>query len=50
MQMCLDLLAKGKLNARKMITHNFSLTDINKAFETAQDKEKTGAVFVALTV
>ncbi|GAB3279378.1 galactitol-1-phosphate 5-dehydrogenase [Larkinella harenae] len=50
MQMCLDLLAKGKLNAQKLITHQFSLDEINQAFETAQDKEKTHAVFVALTI
>jgi L-iditol 2-dehydrogenase len=50
MQMSLDLLAKGKLNAKKMITHSFPLDDINKAFETAQNKKETGAVFVALTV
>ncbi|WP_129714706.1 zinc-binding dehydrogenase [Pedobacter sp. SYP-B3415] len=50
MQMCIDLVAKGKLNAKKLITHTFALDDINKAFETAQDKENTGAVFVALTV
>ncbi|CCH55346.1 alcohol dehydrogenase GroES domain protein [Fibrisoma limi BUZ 3] len=50
MQMCLDLLAKGKLNARKLITHSFPLDEINKAFETAQDKEHTHAVFVALTI
>lgn len=50
MQMCLELLTKGKLNAKKLITHRFSLDDINKAFETAQEKEKTGAVFVALTM
>jgi L-iditol 2-dehydrogenase len=50
MQMCLDLLAKGKLNAKKMITHSFPLTQINKAFETAQNKAETKAVFVALTV
>ncbi|RVU00478.1 alcohol dehydrogenase [Mucilaginibacter limnophilus] len=50
MQMCLDLVANGKLNAKKLITHSFSLDDINKAFETAQNKEETGAVFVALTV
>jgi len=49
MQMCLDLLAKGKLNAKKMITHSFPLDQINKAFETAQQKEQTHAVFVALT-
>ena len=50
MQMCLDLLANGKLNAKKLITHSFSLDDINKAFETAMDKENTNAIFVALTV
>jgi len=50
MQMCLDLLAKGKLNAKKLISHRFPLDEINKAFETAQDKENTHAVFVALTV
>lgn len=45
---CLDLLAKGKINAKKMITHSFSLDQINEAFETAQNKKETGAVFVAL--
>lgn len=50
MQMCLDLLAKGKLNAKKMITHSFPLDRINEAFETAEDKEGTKALFVALTM
>lgn len=50
MQICLDLLAKGKLNAKKLITHSFPLDDINKAFETADDKEHTDAVFVAITM
>ncbi len=50
MQMCLDLLAKGKLNARKMISHSFPLDRINEAFTTARDKEHTGALFVALTI
>ena len=50
MQMCLDLVAKGKLNAKKLITHSFALEEINKAFETADDKENTDAVFVALTM
>ena len=48
MKMCLDLLAKGKLNAKKMITHTFPLTSINDAFETAEKKAETGALFVAL--
>ena len=50
MQICLDLLSKGKLNAKKMITHNFPIDQINEAFETARDKENTHAVFVALTI
>jgi L-iditol 2-dehydrogenase len=50
MQMSLDLLAKGKLNAKKLITHSFPLDDINKAFDTALKKEETNAVFVALTM
>ncbi|MDB5131239.1 MAG: Alcohol dehydrogenase zinc-binding domain protein [Mucilaginibacter sp.] len=50
MQMCLDLLAKGKLNARKLITHSFPIDDINKAFDTARKKEETNAVFVALNI
>lgn len=50
MKLCLDLLAKGKINVKKMITHTFKLDDINQAFETAQDKENSGAVFVALQV
>ena len=50
MQMCLNLLADGKVDAKCLITHSFSLDDINKAFETAAAKEKTNAIFVALTV
>ena len=50
MQMCLDLLAKGKLNAKKLITHSFPLEQINEAFETADAKETTSAIFVALTM
>ncbi|MBW8682891.1 zinc-dependent alcohol dehydrogenase [Chitinophaga rhizophila] len=50
MQICLDLLAKGQLNAKKMITHSFPLEEINKAFQVAQDKESTHAVFVALNI
>ncbi|AOM78865.1 zinc-dependent alcohol dehydrogenase [Pedobacter steynii] len=47
-KICLDLLEKGKLNARKMITHSFPLAQINEAFETANAKSETGALFVAL--
>ena len=48
--MVLDLLAKGKLDAKILITHRFALDDINDAFETADAKEETGAVFVAITI
>ena len=48
--MVLELLAKGKLNAKKLITHRFDLDHINDAFEAADAKAKTGAVFVAITV
>lgn len=50
MAICLELLSKGKINAQKMITHTFTLDQINEGFETAQDKENTHAIFVALTI
>jgi L-iditol 2-dehydrogenase len=50
MQICLDLLAVGKLDAKSLITHSFPLDDINKAFETAEAKEETNAIFVALVM
>jgi L-iditol 2-dehydrogenase len=50
MQICLDLLAKGKLNAKKMISHKFPIEEINKGFEVARDKEHTHSLFVALTM
>ena len=50
MQMCLDLLASGKLNAKKLITHRFPLDEINQAFEVDNDKQKNHSVFVAITM
>jgi L-iditol 2-dehydrogenase len=50
MKMCLDLLAAGKLDAKSLITHRFSLDDINEAFETANDKPKNHTTFVALSI
>ena len=47
---CLELLASGKLEAKKLITHRFSLDEINQAFETAQNKTETGAIFVAISI
>jgi L-iditol 2-dehydrogenase len=43
-----ELIAKGKLDVKKLITHRFKLEQINEAFDCAQDKENTGAVFVAI--
>ena len=48
--MVLDLLAGGKLDAKSLITHRFRLDQINEAFETADAKDETGAVFVAITI
>jgi L-iditol 2-dehydrogenase len=48
--MALELLAKGKLDAKKLITHRFGLDQINEAFDVAQDKQNTGAVFVAVSI
>ena len=45
-----ELIAKGKLPVKKLITHRFTLDEINEAFDVAQDKQNTGAVFVAITI
>lgn len=48
--MVLELMAKGKLDAKSLITHRFGLDRINEAFETAEAKAETGAVFVAIEI
>ncbi|KKC24644.1 zinc-dependent alcohol dehydrogenase [Sphingomonas sp. SRS2] len=48
--MVVELIAKGKLDANKLITHRFGLDRINEAFEVAQNKAETGAIFVALQI
>ncbi|RYG48584.1 alcohol dehydrogenase [bacterium] len=48
--MVLDLISKGRLDVGKLVTHRFKLDQINEAFDTAQNKQETGAVFVALEV
>jgi L-iditol 2-dehydrogenase len=45
-----ELIAKGKLPVGKLITHRFKLEQINEAFDVAQEKQKTGAVFVAIEI
>ncbi|WP_440977832.1 zinc-dependent alcohol dehydrogenase [Sphingomonas pseudosanguinis] len=46
----LDLVARGVLQTQALITHRFPLDQINEAFEVAQDRGRTGAIFVGLTV
>ncbi len=46
----LDLLARGVLQTRPLITHRFPLERINDAFEIAQDRRRTGAIFVGLEI
>jgi len=46
----LDLIAKGRIDVRKLITHRFPIDRINEAFDVAQAKQETGAVFVALEI
>jgi L-iditol 2-dehydrogenase len=48
--MVLDLIAKGRIDVRPLVTHRFELDRINEAFAVAQRKEETGAVFVAIEI
>jgi len=45
-----ELIAKGKLPVQKLISHRFKLDQINEAFDVAQAKDETGAVFVAIQI
>jgi len=46
----LELIARGKLKTQPLITHRFPLDAINQAFEVAQAKEETDAIFVGLAI
>jgi L-iditol 2-dehydrogenase len=46
-QIALDLLAQGRVNAKKVITHTFPLDRIKEAFDTASDKN-TGCIKVVI--
>ncbi|MBX3011901.1 MAG: alcohol dehydrogenase catalytic domain-containing protein [Caldilineaceae bacterium] len=48
-QQAIDLIASGKVDVTKIVTHRFPLTQITEAFSVAADKE-LGAVKVHLTV
>jgi L-iditol 2-dehydrogenase len=43
-----DLLSEGKLHATEMITHRYSLDEINEAFEAAANKTKSNAIKVVI--
>lgn len=43
-----ELIGRGTLNAARLVTHRFPLDRINEAFACAEDKERTGAVFIAI--
>jgi L-iditol 2-dehydrogenase len=46
----LELIGKGKLPVERLITHRFPLDRMNEAFACAQNKEQSGAVFIALEI
>jgi L-iditol 2-dehydrogenase len=48
MEMCIDLLSKGKLDAKSLITHWYPLEQINEAFAIASDKVKNNSVLLAI--
>jgi len=47
-QIAIDLVASGKVNVEKLITHRFPLSDINEAFKIAADKKKYGAIKIVI--
>lgn len=46
----LDLLAKGKLNARDLITHKFGLDEVNLAYDAAINKAKSESIKVQIVL
>jgi L-iditol 2-dehydrogenase len=46
----LEMIGKGKLPVERLITHRFPLDRMNEAFACAQNKEQSGAVFIALEI
>jgi L-iditol 2-dehydrogenase len=48
--MVLDLIARGRIDLKQMITHRFSLDPINDVFDIVQRKQETGAVFLAISI
>ena len=48
-EIALDLLSKGKLDAKSLITHRFPIDNIREAFYTALDKKESKALKVMIT-
>lgn len=48
-EIALDLLSRGKLDAKSLITHRFPLDKLGDAFKTALNKEEYGALKVLVT-
>ena len=48
-EIALDLLSRGKLDAKSLITHRFPLDSISDAFQAALNKEESGALKVLIT-
>jgi threonine dehydrogenase-like Zn-dependent dehydrogenase len=48
-QMAIDLIASGKYNFKKFLTHKFSLSDYKKALNTASNKEEFQSIKTAFT-
>ena len=46
-ELAIDMIASGKTNVEQMVTHRYDLEDIQKAFETAYDKN-SGSIKVQI--
>jgi len=48
-QIAAEMLARGELDAKSLITHTFPLDRIKEAFQTGVNKKETGAIKVLVT-
>ena len=48
-QIAADMLARGELDAKSLITHTFPLDRIKEAFQAGVNKKETGAIKVLVT-
>jgi L-iditol 2-dehydrogenase len=49
LKVCLGLVAAGKLNAKRLVTHRYPRDKIHAAFDVVADKDKNKSIFVNLT-